>query len=168
MTGALIDKIAAFATVYVGTRTATPPPTVSPSPTPTLAPTTSNDPPGPQTTAPPPPPPPTTPPACLDLVPPDLATPAHLADVGTLTPTLVWRYSGSCTPGGFQVQISSQRDFSTVDRSVDTGGTTTQWTVTPALSDCRTYYWRVRAYTGRTLGPWSSPFGFEVVLTRCP
>jgi hypothetical protein len=152
----------AFATVHIGGRTPTPTPTPTPSPSPSAPPSST-----PPTTKPPTTAPPTSPPACVDLVAPDLAAPEHRAVVNTLTPLLDWRYAGSCTPGGFQVQVSLLRDFTLVDLTGSTGGSTTQWTVSTTLRDCATYYWRVRATTGQASGPWASPYAFDVRV-RCP
>jgi hypothetical protein len=140
--------IPAFATVHIGERI----PAATPTPSPSVTPSAS----------------PTTPPSCVDLAAPDLVAPAHRAVVRTLTPLLDWRYAGLCTPAGFQVQVSAVRDFTQVDRSGNTGGSTTQWTVSPALADCRTYYWRVRATSGGNPGPWASPISFDVQVGRCP
>jgi hypothetical protein len=163
----------AYATIHIGQTAPRPDPTAPPSTPPATPPittpqTTAPHTTPPHTTAPPSTAPPTTTPACLDLVAPDLATPPHRAVVSTVAPALVWRYSGRCTPGGFQIQVSSARDFSAIDRSGNTDGSTTQWTVSPGLPDCQTWYWRVRAYTGRTVGGWSSPYAFDVRVGRCP
>jgi hypothetical protein len=66
------------------------------------------------------------------------------------------------------VQVSTLRDFSRVSRTGTTGGGARSWSVTPALADCQTYYWRVRATVGRTIGSWSTTFAFVVREGRCP
>ena len=162
----------AFTTVHIGGPTSTPTPTESPTtpastPTPSTTPTTTS-------TPPPPPPPPTTQPSpithtfCVELVAPDLAAPSHRSVVRTVTPTLQWRYGGTCTPDGFEVQVARNRAMTEIERSGTTVGSTTQWTVGPALADCTTYYWRVRAVTGRIQGPWSDVYAFDVAAGRCP
>jgi hypothetical protein len=146
--------------------TATPPPTTS-APT-TRPPTTTR----PNPTRPPrtsrPPSPTRSPAPCTSLIAPRLVSPAHNAVVGARTPTLRWSYDGRCPPGGFTVQVSTERDFSSVERTGSVGGGARAWSVTPALTDCRTYYWRVRATIGRTVGAWSGTFGFIVREGRCP
>lgn len=152
----------AFAIVHIGGRGSTP--TLPPTPPPTQAPPTTTPSVTPsQSSAPP-----TQPPACTQVVAPDPAAPPNRSTVTTVTPVLDWRYGGPCTPGGFEVQVSWSRAFTEIVRSGTTGGSTTQWTVSPALADCTTYYWRVRAVSAGTTGAWSDPYGFDVAVGRCP
>jgi hypothetical protein len=164
----------AHATIYVDGSSPTSPPTATAPPTAPPPSTGPPAPPPPTTTRRPPTRPPSTtrppsPTACTSLVAPGLVSPAHNAVVGSRTPTLRWSYGGRCRPSGFTIQVSTERDFSRVTRTGSTGGATLNWSVTPALTDCQTYYWRVRATaTGGTAGAWSTTFGFVVREGRCP
>lgn len=162
----------AFVTVHIGVAAVRPSVEPSPSLTPSVGPqpsTTTATPSKKPTTAPrTTTAPPTTAAPCLNLAAPQLVAPEHRIAIGTFTPTLRWNYPGDCLPAGFQVQVSLLRDFSRVDRSGTTDGNGRQWTVSPALLDCKTYYWRVRSYTGRTLSAWAGPYSFDVRVGRCP
>lgn len=83
-------------------------------------------------------------------------------------PTLDWRYGGTCTPGGFEVQVARNRAMTQIERTGTVDGSTTQWTVDPPLADCTQYYWRVRAVTGRIQGPSSDVYALDVATGRCP
>ncbi len=99
-------------------------------------------------------------PAC-SLASPGPYEPANGAE-GSSSLTLKWSYSGSgCTPGGYRVQISTSSDFSSDVKTAEVGGLSYD----TALGGCTTYYWRVRALSGSSQGPWSSIFKFSVV---CP
>jgi hypothetical protein len=142
----------------------TPPPSsgppVAPPPTTRRPPSTTRP---PTTTRPP------SPTGCTDLAAPGLVSPAHNTVLASRTPVLRWSYGGRCRPGGFTVQVSTERDFSRVTRTGSTAGGVLTWSVTPALTDCQTYYWRVRATAaGGAAGPWSTTLAFIVREGRCP
>jgi hypothetical protein len=168
---------AAYATIQIdGPAGVPPPPTNTPPPTTSAPPTTAAPGSPPATTRPPRsttrPPTTTRPPAptqCTTLVTPGIVSPANNAVIGGLTPTLRWSYSGPCPVTGFTIQVSTDMTFQRVTRTGTVAGGVRAWIVAPALLDCQTYYWRVRATIGRTtLGPWSNRSAFVIRIGRCP
>lgn len=92
-------------------------------------------------------------------------TPSGAAGTDTLTPRLSWTYAGCREPAQFDVQVSRDAGFARVETSGSVGGGSRTWTSDP-LSDCTSYFWRVRADDGGSPGPWSSAASFTVQTVR--
>lgn len=97
---------------------------------------------------------------------PQLDTPEVAAVVTTLTPTLVVRNTldpeGDAVTYDFEVWGAGQRLGNAT--GVAAGMGTTSWTVTPALSDEREYWWLARATTAGGSSPWSQFRRFDTKL----
>ncbi len=104
-------------------------------------------------------------PAALAAAPdaPILLTPADGAHTTGTThpplgiPTLAWEQATGAT--NYQVQISVSSGFAAT--VVDATTANTRYTPLLALGN-GIFYWRVRAATGNTWGPYADPFSFEV------
>jgi len=93
---------------------------------------------------------------------PTLVSPANGATGVSLSPLLDWNNVAGAT--AYQVQVSLSSTFATIARSATV--TTSQWTVSPALSTNTIYYWRVRANNAcGTVGPWSVVWNFKTCST---
>ena len=79
------------------------------------------------------------------------------------TAQLDWGYRGTCAPDTYRVEVS--RTFPRVLYTGTTTDPTRTWT-TPTLA-CGTWYWRVQAIRGRTIGPWSATASFVVSARVC-
>lgn len=81
--------------------------------------------------------------------------------------TLEWSYpDSSCVPDEFEIILSQERDFSTIEITQLVPGGSTSWT-TPALDEAEEYFWRVRAKVGSTYGPYSSELRSFFTLPYC-
>lgn len=81
--------------------------------------------------------------------------------------TLEWSYpDSSCEPEEFEIILSLDRDFSTIEITQLVPGDTASWT-TPALDPAEEYFWRVRAKVGSTYGPYSSELRSFFTLPYC-
>ena len=114
-------------------------------------------------------------PMCDDpqaLVAPVLLAPANgdfyddLRDDG-----LIWDYPEDCLPEGYYIDVSPDPNFN--DTSLSGGDSTpsTRWGLGHPPTPCQTYYWRVAAMIGNTLGPYSDTRTFIAAPdpgTSCP
>jgi photosystem II stability/assembly factor-like uncharacterized protein len=99
----------------------------------------------------------------LNLPPvPSLVSPPNGQGGESLTPTLVWGALKGVTV--FNVQVSTQMDFSVIVDSGSVPGSANQ-RVVPAgrLNLATNYFWRVRAVNSSGTGAWSSSFSFLTV-----
>ncbi len=98
-------------------------------------------------------------PMCDDphaLVAPVLLAPANGAIYDDLRDAgLIWDYPEDCLPEGYRIDVSPDPDFNDTSLSGGTGSPSTRWGVGRPLTPCQTYYWRVAAVIGSTLGPYS-------------
>ncbi|MGQ9460271.1 MAG: fibronectin type III domain-containing protein [Candidatus Bathyarchaeaceae archaeon] len=85
-----------------------------------------------------------------EALPPTLVSPANGAWVTENKPTFKWVFNNS--QSGFNLQISSQTNFTTLVQNVTVKNSIQNYTLTTALEDGM-YYWRVR--TNDTSGIWS-------------
>ncbi|HTK80649.1 MAG TPA: SdrD B-like domain-containing protein [Bacteroidota bacterium] len=95
---------------------------------------------------------------------PPLVAPADGAiDIPTSGTTLQWGAAASSSPVTYQVQLSSDQNF--LSHIVAEDSTLSGLTFpTPALSNCVTYYWRVRGKNSAGPGPYSATRTFRTVL----
>lgn len=77
-------------------------------------------------------------------------------------PTLDW--SDVYSANSYDVQVCSDNGCSSVVRSANI--VSSQWTVSPALNQGTTYYWRVRANNSCGPGNWSSAWSFTTISTQ--
>lgn len=99
----------------------------------------------------------------LNLPPtPGLISPPNGQSGVSLTPSLIWEALSNVT--SFQVQVSTQTNFSTITDSATVAGSTNIYNV-PAgrLSLATNYNWRVRAINASGTGAWSTSFSFFTV-----
>jgi hypothetical protein len=81
-------------------------------------------------------------------------------------PGFQWNYpDAGCAPEGYNLQVSTSSDFSTIATAIRQDNPHVIWTPGIALADCVTYYWRVAAIDGASDGPWSPPVSFMVDST---
>ncbi|MEM1214177.1 MAG: PA14 domain-containing protein [Bacteroidota bacterium] len=69
-------------------------------------------------------------------------TPSNNASDVSTSPSLGWNFAPSAST--YQVQVATNSNFSTIVRTQNSI-TSTNWTVSPALDNSTTYYWRVTA-----------------------
>lgn len=101
------------------------------------------------------------------LVAPDLISPAYWEVLDGSGVTLEWSYpDSSCEPEEFEIILSQERDFSTIEITHLVPGDSTSWT-TPALDPAEEYFWRVRAKVGSSYGPYSSELRSFFTLPYC-
>lgn len=93
---------------------------------------------------------------------PSLISPANGSSGAATSPLLDWSDVAGAT--SYEVQVAADSGFTNVVRS-QTGLTSSQWTVTPALSGGATYFWRARAVNGCGAGAWSGGFSFTITTT---
>ncbi len=92
-----------------------------------------------------------------DLEPPELDSPALWEVVDGSAVTLEWNYPDpSCQPEGYRIDLSLNRDFSTLDVTGGTGNPNTSWAPADPLEPATEYFWRIAAINGTTLGPYST------------
>jgi len=96
---------------------------------------------------------------------PSLSGPANAATNISTTPLLSWGAVSGAT--GYDVQVCTDAGCSSVVTSV-AGQTTTQWTVSPALNNSTTYFWRARATNDCGSGEWSDVWIFTTVTAAPP
>lgn len=99
----------------------------------------------------------------LNLPPtPGLISPPNGQAGVSLTPSLIWEALSNVT--SFQIQISTQTNFSTITDSATVSGSTNIYNVPSGrLSLATNYNWRVRAINSSGTGAWSSSFSFFTV-----
>jgi len=93
---------------------------------------------------------------------PSLVSPADGTTIYTNSPTLAWNAVDSAFE--YDVQVSTSSDFSTTVASKS--HCTTNSLALKNLSNATTYYWRVRAYNTRGVGPWSQTYSFFLVTSQ--
>ncbi len=84
---------------------------------------------------------------------PTLVSPADNATNVSTTPTLDWSDVSGAT--SYEVQVATDSGFSNIVRSA-TGLGSSQWAVTPALSNSTSYFWRSRAVNACGPGSYSA------------
>ncbi len=90
-----------------------------------------------------------------DMVSPDLVSPDWWEVLDPNAATLNWYYSdSSCTPDNFEIILSKDINFSTIEHTGLVAGSASTWTP-PVLDDAEEYFWRVRAKDSGNNGPWS-------------
>lgn len=93
------------------------------------------------------------------LVAPIQLEPADGAIFNEATDLLWWDYTAGCTPTGYQVDLSVDPAFSTnLGDAFDIP--LTRMLPEGPFVDCETYYWRVAAMNGATVGPFSTTRSF--------
>ena len=92
---------------------------------------------------------------------PTLSSPANGATGVSTTPLLDWTDAAGAT--SYDVQVCSDSGCASVVRSANP--TTSQWTVSPALSTGVTYYWRARSNACGNNSAWT---GIRSFTTVCP
>lgn len=98
---------------------------------------------------------------------PDLITPDWWDVLDGSGVTLEWSYPDeSCEPDQFEIILSLDRDFSTIELTQLVAGDATSWT-TPTLDSAEEYFWRVRAKVGSTYGPYSHELRSFFTLPYC-
>ena len=103
---------------------------------------------------------------------PTLTSPADKAEVKANQPTLTLK--NSTDPDGdklkYEFEVASDAKFtSTVAGGlVNEAQNTTSWTVSKALTEDQTYYWRARAFDGVLRSGWSSVRSFRVNAVNSP
>jgi hypothetical protein len=90
-----------------------------------------------------------------DMIAPDLVSPGLWEILDPTAVVLNWNYTDSCTPDNFEIILSKDSSFSTIEHTGTVAGTLTSWTA-PTLDDAEEYYWRVRGVDEGTNGPWST------------
>ncbi len=101
---------------------------------------------------------------------PTLASPENGFEVNIETPILTFNNSSDSDGDdlSYHIQVSTNTAFSSVVAQesglAEGAGSITSWTVTSALNDGSTYYWRVRAYDGEDYSSWSSYRSFTINL----
>jgi len=75
-------------------------------------------------------------------------------------PTLEWTVTGGCQPEEFQVEVTTDAFFRTINISHRTGSPVSAWYVDQDLRGDEYYHWRVAAVSNGGLGPYSEPRGF--------
>ncbi|MCI0605059.1 PepSY domain-containing protein [bacterium] len=91
---------------------------------------------------------------------PSLVSPADGATNQSTTPLLDW--SDASDASTHEVQVATDSGFTNVVRSA-TGLATSQWTVSPALSNSTTYFWRARGVNACGNGTYSTSRSFTTV-----
>ncbi len=99
-------------------------------------------------------------PNIIDALPPApiLSYPTEGSSTTDHSPTLNWEDVTTAT--SYDVVLDNNSDFSSLTRS-KTGLITSEWTVSPNLSD-NYYYWRARSVNNYGPGPWSEANRFRV------
>lgn len=87
---------------------------------------------------------------------PSLTTPSNGATGTSTTPVLDWSDVSGAT--SYDVQVASDSGFTNIVRSANVA--TSTWTVSPALNNTTTYFWRARANNGCGPGSFTSGFSF--------
>jgi hypothetical protein len=78
-------------------------------------------------------------------------------------PTLVWTPGGACQPTEFLVELFIDPESGPALISHRTEGPATEWQIDQDLQIGVTYFWRVAAMLGETVGPFSSPRTFTTI-----
>lgn len=94
-----------------------------------------------------------------------LNTPANNATALSNNPTLTWTATPS-VGATYQIQVATNNTFTNIVATAS-NLTTNTYTVTPALANATTYYWRVRSTNSCGAGAYSSTFSFTTGNTIC-
>ncbi|MFL7812583.1 MAG: hypothetical protein AB8I40_02790 [Anaerolineales bacterium] len=100
------------------------------------------------------------------LVAPDLVSPDWWEVVDGSAATLTWSYPDTCQPENFEIILSQDRDFNTIELTELVPGDDASWTP-PALDIAEEYFWRVRAKVGSTYGSYSHELRSFFTLPYC-
>ena len=101
------------------------------------------------------------------LEPPDLLSPDWREVVDGTSAVLDWSYpDASCDPEDFEIILSKDRDYSSIEFTQLVGGNTSTLTL-PTLDIAEVYFWRVRAKVGSTYGPYSQELRSFFTLPYC-
>lgn len=108
-------------------------------------------------------------PICSDasLVPPTMLEPADGAIFNATTDLLWWDYTAGCTPTGYQLDVATDSSFASglYPSGIIDIPLTRALLGDPPLVECETYYWRVAARNGATVGPFSPTRSFVADTT---
>lgn len=103
-------------------------------------------------------------PVCTDasLIAPSMIEPADGAAFNESTDLLWWDFTGGCTPTGYQVDVATDSSFASglYPSGIVDIPLTRVMLGDPPLVECETYYWRVAARNGATVGPFSPTRSF--------
>lgn len=107
-------------------------------------------------------------PVCTDaeLIAPIQLEPADGAIFNQTTDLLWWDYTAGCTPTGYQADVATDPTFASgllAPGPIDVP--LTRLSIGDTLVECETYYWRVAARNGATVGPFSSTRSFVADTT---
>jgi hypothetical protein len=89
------------------------------------------------------------------MISPDLVSPDWFEIADWSLALLEWDYTDSCTPDNFEIILSKDSSFSTIDHTGTVAGDVTSWSP-PVLDQAEEYFWRVRAVDEGTYGPYST------------
>ena len=105
--------------------------------------------------------------SAASLVPPIMLEPADGAIFNETTDLLWWDYTAGCTPTGYQVDVATDSTFATglYPPGITDIPLTRVMLGDPPLAECETYYWRVAARDGATVGPFSPTRSFVADTT---
>ena len=78
-------------------------------------------------------------------------------------PRFVWTPGGACQPSEFLVELFIDPESGPVLISHRTGDPVADWQIDQDLQIGVTYFWRVAAMVGETVGPFSSPWTFTTI-----
>ena len=108
-------------------------------------------------------------PVCTDasLVPPTMLEPADGASFNATTDLLWWDYTAGCTPTGYQLDVATDSSFASglYPSGIIDIPLTRAVLGDPPLVECQTYYWRVAARNGDTIGSYSPTRSFVADTT---
>lgn len=108
-------------------------------------------------------------PVCTDssLTPPVMLEPADGASFNETADLLWWDYTAGCTPTGYQVDVATDPSFASglYPPGITDIPLTRVMLGDPPLVECETYYWRVAARNGATVGPFSPTRSFVADTT---
>ncbi|MEX0720334.1 MAG: T9SS type A sorting domain-containing protein [Balneolaceae bacterium] len=92
----------------------------------------------------------------------DLSEPADESEDLTTTPALNWAASENAE--SYQVEISTNSSFTDIIRGTEISGT--EYTVTEALPNGSTFFWRVRAINEAGESDWSEIWSFTTIVDQ--
>ncbi len=95
--------------------------------------------------------------------PPDGSTQYAVDSLAGHPPTLQWAPVGECQPTGFLVELFLDPESGPVLISHLTDGPENHWRIDEDLQIGVTYFWRVAALLGETVGPYASPWTFTTI-----
>jgi hypothetical protein len=95
--------------------------------------------------------------------PADGSTQDAVESVAGHRPTLAWVPTGACQPSEFLVELFIDPESGPVLVSHRTGAPLSRWKIDQDLQIGVTYFWRVAAMLGETVGPFSEPRTFTTI-----